>query len=119
MSSLRRLNYTRGTLDKISKKCSRKSLTVPKMSHSPRSLSLYIAEHTRFVPKIKKLSLANRNRARKKPSNFVNQSESSITSPKSSASQNGVLRHPRALGLGGGPVSALGSSGLAIAYINT
>ena len=43
----------------------------------------------------------------------VSQSESSITSPESS------LRHPRALSSGGGPVSALGPSRLAIAYLNT
>ena len=41
------------------------------------------------------------------------QSESSITSPESS------LRHSRALGSGGGPFLALGSSRLAIAYLNT
>ena len=35
------------------------------MSHSPHSLSLYIAEYTRLVLKIKKLSSANQNRARK------------------------------------------------------
>ena len=46
-------------------------------------------------------------------------SNSSITSTESSANQNRVLRHPRALGLGGGPFSALGSSRLAIAYLNT
>ena len=56
----------------------------------------------------------------------VSQSESSITSLESSANQNRplhhpsrVLRHPRALGYGGGPFSALGSSRLAIAYLNT
>ena len=36
-----------------------------------------------------------------------------------SANQNRVLRHPRALGSGGGPFSALGSSWLAIAYLIT
>ena len=48
-----------------------------------------------------------------------NQSESSITSPESSANQNRALRHPRALGLGGGPFAALCSSRLAIVYYNT
>ena len=48
-----------------------------------------------------------------------NQSESSITSPESSANQNRALRQLRSLGLGGGPFSALGSSRLAIAYPNT
>ena len=43
----------------------------------------------------------------------VSQSESSITSRESS------LRLPRALGSGGGPFSALGSSRLAIAHLNT
>ena len=55
----------------------------------------------------------------KKPFNFVSQSEPSITSPDLSANQNRVIRHPRALGLGGGPFSALGSSRLAIIYLNT
>ena len=65
------------------------------MNHS---LSLYIAEHTRLVPKAEELSAANQNRVLRRPSqtpfNFVNQSESSITSPESSANQNRVLRHP-------------------------
>ena len=39
--------------------------------------------------------------------------------PESSANQNRLLRHPRALGYGGGPFSALGSSRPAIAYLNT
>ena len=64
------------------------------MNHS---LSLYIAEHTRLVPKTKKLS-ANQNRVLRHPSqtpfNFVSQSESSITSPESAANQNRALRHP-------------------------
>ena len=51
--------------------------------------------------------------------NFVSQSISSITSPESSANQNRALRHPRALGSGGGPFSALGSRRLAIALLNT
>ena len=81
------------------------------MSHSAHSLSLCIAEHIQLVPKNEELSAANQNRERKtlmlrqpikieheKPSNFVSQSESSITSPESSANQNRVLRHPRALG---------------------
>ena len=49
----------------------------------------------------------------------VSQSESSITSPESSANQNRALRHPRALGSGWRPFSALGSSRLAIAYLKT
>ena len=75
------------------------------MNHS---LSLYNAEHTRLVPKTEELSAANQNRALRHPSsqpktpfNFVSQSESSITSPESSANQNRAselsLRHPRAL----------------------
>ena len=90
------------------------------MSHS---LSLYIAEHTRLVPETK---ASNQNRVLRHPSgqprepfNFVSQSESSITSPESSANQNRALHHPRALGYGGRPFSALGSSRLAIAYLNT
>ena len=43
----------------------------------------------------------------KEPFNIVSQSESSITSSESSANQNRVLRHSRALGYGGG--SLLGS----------
>ena len=73
--------------------------TLPKMSHS---LSSYIVEHTRLVPKTK---AANQNRLLHHPSrqprepfNYVSQSESSITSPKSSANQNRALRHSRALG---------------------
>ena len=38
---------------------------MPKLSYSKHSLSLYIAEHTRIVPKIAKLPAANHNRARK------------------------------------------------------
>ena len=38
---------------------------------------------------------------------------------QSAANQIRVLRDPRALGSGGGPFSALGSSRLAIAYLNT
>ena len=65
------------------------------MNHS---LSLYIAEHTRLVPKNENFSAANQNRVLRHPSqtpfNFVSQSESSITSPESSANQKRVLRHP-------------------------
>ena len=65
------------------------------MNHS---LSLYIAEHTRLVPKSEEPSAANQNRVIRQPSqtlfNFVNPSESSIRSPESSANQNRVLRHP-------------------------
>ena len=43
----------------------RKSLTVPKMSLSAHSLSLYIAEHTQLVPKTEELSAVNQNRAPK------------------------------------------------------
>ena len=49
-----------------------------KLAHSP---SLYIAEHTRLVPKNEELSAANQNRARKNTST-------------SSANQNRVLRNP-------------------------
>ena len=52
-------------LEKSSKKVSRKSLTVTKMSHSAHSLSLYTAEHTQLMPKTEELSAANQNRARK------------------------------------------------------
>ena len=102
------------------------------MNHSTHFLSSYIAENTRLVPKAEELSAANQNRARKtlilrqpirieheKPFNFVSQSESSITSPESAANQNRILRHPGAPGLGPGPFFALGSSRLAIAYLNT
>ena len=77
------------------------------MSHSADSLSLYIAKHTRLVPKTEELSAANQDRARRtpilrqsirieheKPFNFVSQSQSSITSPESSAYHNRVSRHP-------------------------
>ena len=57
------------------------------------------------------------------PSPLGSQSKSSITSPESSANQNRVIRnpsrHPRSLGSAGGLFSALGSSRLAIAYLNT
>ena len=66
------------------------------MSHSAQSLSLYIVEHTRFVLKTNQLSAANQNETRK-IINFFSQSESSNTSPETSANQNRVLRHPRAL----------------------
>ena len=49
----------------------------------------------------------------------LSQSESSVTSLESSANQNPVLRHSRALGSGGGPFLALSSSRPAIAYLNT
>ena len=65
-----------------------------KLSPSAHFLSLYIAEHTRLVPKTRKKWAANQNWARKKSVNFVSQSESSSTSTESSANQNGVLRHP-------------------------
>ena len=81
MNSLRRPIYTRGPLKKSSEKLSRKSLTVPRMSHSPQSLSLYNAEHARLLPKNKKLSSANQNRARKNLST-------------SSTNQNRVFRDP-------------------------
>ena len=94
------------------------------------SLSLYIAEYTRLVPKTEKLSAANQNRVLRHPSqtpfNFVSQSESSTTSTKPSANQNRALchpsralRHPRALGYGWRPFSALVSNRLAIAYLKT
>ena len=54
---------------------------ISKKSHSAEnehSLSLYIAEHTRLVPKTEELSAANQNRV----------------SPESSANQNGVLHNP-------------------------
>ena len=50
---------------------------------------------------------------------LVSQSESINTTPESSANRNRVIRHPRALGLGGGPLSAIGSSRFAIDYFNT
>ena len=97
------------------------------------SISQYIADSSRQHPR---LSAANQNRVTavvsqsdsntekthqlRQPirieyyvTRVVSQSESSITSPESS------LRHPRALGSGGGPFSALGSSRLAIAFLNT
>ena len=64
-------------------------------------------------------SSTNQNRARKIPFNSVSQSESSNTSTESSANQNRVLRHPRALGYGWRPFSALGLTRLAIAFFNT
>ena len=54
-----------GALEKSAKKFSRKSLTVPKMSHSAHYLSLYIAEHTQLVLKNEEVSAANQNRARR------------------------------------------------------
>ena len=69
------------------------------------------------------MSSANQNRTLRHPSRhrraLSSQSESSITSPESSANQNRAFRHPRALGSCGGPFSALGSSRLATAYLNT
>ena len=80
------------------------------MSQSPNSLSQYVAENTRLVPKTEELSAVYQNGAQKtlilrqptriehkNPFNIVSQSELSITSPESSANQNRVLRHPRAL----------------------
>ena len=61
-------------------------------------LSLYIAEHTRLVPKTEELSAANQNRVLRQPSqtpfNFVNQSDSRITSHESSSNQYRSLPHP-------------------------
>ena len=85
-------------IQKISQ-CRQNCRTVPKMNHC---ISLYIAEHTRLVPKTEKLSAANQNRVLCHPSqtpfNFVSQSESSLTSPESHiTSPESSLRHPRAL----------------------
>ena len=73
---------------------------MPKMTPP---LSLCIADHTQLVPETKILSSTNQNLARKKTLNFVSHSKSSITSPESSANQNRVLHHARALGFGGRP----------------
>ena len=109
----RRNNYPRGRACKkksVQNFFFRKSLTVPKMSYSTHSLSLYIAEHTQLVSKTEELSASNQNRAGKtiilhqpiriehekilqlrQPirieyyvTRLVSQSESSITSPESS-----------------------------------
>ena len=102
--------FRAGAQEKSSKDFSRKTLTVPKLSQSPNSLSQNIAKHTRLVPKTEELSAANQNRARKthifrqpiriehgktlqlcQPirieyyvTRVVSESESSITSPESS-----------------------------------
>ena len=91
------------------------------------------ARPTRLEPE----SAANQNRARKKPSNFVSQPELSTEKTihfrqpirieyyitrdvsQSESSITSSLRHPRALGSGWRPFSALGFSRLAIAYLNT
>ena len=92
------------------------------------SISSYI-EPTRLVSPA---------RSTRKPSVLGSQSESTITSPESSANQNRVLRHPsrqpirsehyvtrveyyvtRELSAPGNPFLAIGSSRLAIAYLNT
>ena len=69
-------------------------------------------------PKTENLLATNQNRARN-ILNFVGQSESGNTPPDSSAYENRVLRHLRALGWEGGPFLALGSSWLARAYLIT
>ena len=72
---------------------------MPKMSQSLNSLFSYIADHTQLVPKTEELSEANQIRARKtltlrQPIGIEHEKNPS----KSSANQNRVLRHPRALG---------------------
>ena len=65
MNRPRRKSYPRMGPGEKFKKFSRKSLTVPKMSHSAHSLSSYIAEHAQLVPKTEELSAAYQNGARK------------------------------------------------------
>ena len=107
-------NYTRGRASRKLFNFSRENLTVPKIVAQCRklahSLSLYIVEHTRLVPKTEELSAANQNRAQKTPilrqpiriehaktlqllqpirieyyvTRIVSHSESSITLPESS-----------------------------------
>ena len=61
-----RNNYTRWRACQIFLKFFRKNFTLPKNVAQCRkiahSLSLYIAEHTRLVPKTEELSAANQNR---------------------------------------------------------
>ena len=100
------------------------------MSLSAHSLFLYIAEHTRLVPKTEELSAANQNRALRHPSQapessanqnraltsplsntrVISQSESSITSPSQSESS---ITSPESSARAEDP-SWLGSSRLAI-----
>ena len=107
-------------LEKSSKKFSLKSFTVPKRAHS---LSLYITEHTRILPKPKKCRqpirikhekhsnfVSQSESSTKKPFNSVNQSESSNTSLASSANQKWEIRHSRDLSKLWIPLSALSSS---------
>ena len=99
--------------------------TLPTRLGNTLGSRLHILIHCRFGSQSESSTLGSRqNRTLRQPSRqpirieyyvtrVVSQSESSITSPESS------LRHPRALGSGWRPFSALGSSRLAIAYLNT
>ena len=96
--------------------------TLPTRLGNTLGSRLHILIHCRFGSQSESSTLGSRqNRTLRQPSRqpirieyyvtrVVSQSESSITSS---------LRHPRALGSGGRPFSALGSSRLAIAYLNT
>ena len=105
----------------------RNNLTLPKMSHSAHSLSLYMTpylntltrlklelypiliHYTRILPKAKKLSAANQNRLQK---------DLKFRQPIR-IEFHSAEKYPRPLGYGWGPFSALGSSLLDIAYRNT
>ena len=79
---------------------------------------LHILIHCRLVSAAPESS-ANRNRALRHSRALGSQSESSITSPELSANQNWALPHTRELSAPESPFSALSSSRLAIAYLNT
>ena len=90
-----RNNYPGGDPEKSSQRNSRKFLTVPKMSHSAHSISLYTAEPTQLVSKTKELSAADHSRAR---TTLILRQLITIEHEKnpsiSSANQNRVLRQP-------------------------
>ena len=96
---------------------------VPYLNTLNRTIS-YLNTLSRTIPYLNTLSrtipyLNTFNRTVSQNFTVRSQSNLRITSPKSLAKQIRVLSHPKALGSGGGPFSALGSIWLARAYLNT
>ena len=76
---------------------------------------------SRTIPYLNRLSqtIPYLNTLSRTLSYYITVGSQSIRAPESSANQHRVLRHPRALGQGRRTLSALGSSRLAITYLNT
>ena len=88
------------------------SRTIPYLNTLSRTVP-YLNALSRTIPYLNTLNRIHADLA------LGSQSIANITSPESSANQNRALRHPKALGCGGGPFSALGSSRFALVYLST